>query len=184
MVRRRCPRRSGAAFGRHTPIQRCQIHKARNILERLPKSMHASVRSVLRQAWELDDAAKAEKLLRNLARRLEADWDGVSGVDPGRARRDAHRHPARPAARTAPLARLHEHHRERHGHGAPGLPQRQTLALAVDGDALDRRRHDGGQEGLPAIESLQATARLRAALDESKATAPPSRPLAQIAEAA
>lgn len=67
------------AFGRDAPIQRCQVHKARNILERLPKSMHASVRSVLRQIWELDDAAKAEKLLRNLARRLEADWDGVAG---------------------------------------------------------------------------------------------------------
>ena len=24
-------------FGRHTPIQRCQVHKARNIMERLPK---------------------------------------------------------------------------------------------------------------------------------------------------
>src|SRR5450755_2912477 len=67
-----------ATFGRDAAIQRCQIHKARNILERLPKSMHASVRSVLRQAWEMDDATKAEKLLRNLARRLEADWKGVS----------------------------------------------------------------------------------------------------------
>ena len=65
-------------FGRDTPIQRCQIHKARNILERLPKSTRASVRSVLRQAWEMDDAAKAEKLLRNLARRLERDWEGVA----------------------------------------------------------------------------------------------------------
>ena len=65
-------------FGRDTPIQRCQIHKARNILERLPKSMHASVRSVLRQAWEMDDAAKAETLLRDLARRLERDWEGVA----------------------------------------------------------------------------------------------------------
>jgi len=34
---------------------------------------------VLRQAWELDDADKAERLLRNLARRLERDWSGVSG---------------------------------------------------------------------------------------------------------
>jgi hypothetical protein len=58
---------------------RCQIHKARNIQERLPKSLHASVRRVLRQAWELDDADKAEKLLRNLARRLERDWAGVAG---------------------------------------------------------------------------------------------------------
>src|SRR6202047_246302 len=65
-------------FGRHTPIQRCQIHKARNIQERLPPSLHASVRKVLRQAWELDDADKAEKLLRNLARRLQDEAPGAS----------------------------------------------------------------------------------------------------------
>ena len=39
---------------------------------------NASVRRVLRQAWELDDADKAEKLLRNLAHRLERDWSGVA----------------------------------------------------------------------------------------------------------
>jgi putative transposase len=66
-------------FGRAAAIQRCQVHKARNIMERLPKSLHASVRRVLRQAWELDDADKAEKLLRNLAQRLERDWSGVAG---------------------------------------------------------------------------------------------------------
>jgi putative transposase len=65
------------SFGRNTPIQRCQVHKARNIVERLPKHLHASVRKVLRQAWELDDAEKAEKLIRNLARRLEQDAPGV-----------------------------------------------------------------------------------------------------------
>lgn len=67
-----------ATFGRDAAIQRCQIHKARNIMDRLPKSMHAQVRRVLRQAWEMDDAGKAEALLRNLARRLEKDWEGVS----------------------------------------------------------------------------------------------------------
>jgi putative transposase len=66
------------SFGRESPIQRCQIHKARNIMERLPKPMHAAVRRVLRQTWELDDADKAEKLIRNLARRLEHDAPGVS----------------------------------------------------------------------------------------------------------
>jgi len=29
-------------FGKHTPIQRCQIHKGRNIMERLPKHLHAA----------------------------------------------------------------------------------------------------------------------------------------------
>jgi transposase-like protein len=65
-------------FGRHTPIQRCQVHKARNILERLPKPLHATVRTALRQAWELDDADKAERLIRNLARRLEQQAPGVA----------------------------------------------------------------------------------------------------------
>jgi hypothetical protein len=40
--------------------------------------LHAAVRRVLRQAWELDDAEKAEKLIRNLARRLEHDAPGMS----------------------------------------------------------------------------------------------------------
>ena len=31
-------------FGRDTPIQRCQVHKARNIVERLPKDLHAPTR--------------------------------------------------------------------------------------------------------------------------------------------
>jgi putative transposase len=67
-----------STFGRHAPIQRCQIHKARNVIERLPKLLHASVRRALRQAWELDDAEKAERLLRNLARRLEQQAPGVA----------------------------------------------------------------------------------------------------------
>ena len=66
-------------FGPHTPIQRCQVHKARNILDRLPKGLHAPVRKALRQAWESGDADKGEKLLRNLARRLESQAPGVAG---------------------------------------------------------------------------------------------------------
>jgi hypothetical protein len=50
-----------------------QIHKARNVIERLPKPLHASVRRALWQAWELDDADKAERLLRNLVRRLDQE---------------------------------------------------------------------------------------------------------------
>src|SRR6266487_2458084 len=59
-------------FGAH------KIHKARNMTERLPKLLHASVRRALRQAWELDDADKAERLLRNLARRLDQEAPGVA----------------------------------------------------------------------------------------------------------
>ncbi len=65
-------------FGAHTPIQRCQVHKARNVIERLPKPLHAAVRKALRQAWEMDDADKAERLLRNLAQRLDRERSGVA----------------------------------------------------------------------------------------------------------
>jgi len=63
-------------FGKHTPIQRCQVHKARNIV--LPKGLQASTKKVLRQAWEMGDAGKAEKLLRNLAKRLENEAPGAA----------------------------------------------------------------------------------------------------------
>ena len=66
-------------FGCAAAIQRCQVHKGRNITDRLPARLHAIVKKALRQAWELDDADKAERLIRNLARRLEKDAPGVSG---------------------------------------------------------------------------------------------------------
>jgi len=66
-------------FGIAAAIQRCQIHKGRNIIERLPEHLHASVKKALRRAWDQDDADKAERLLRNLARRLEQVEPGVAG---------------------------------------------------------------------------------------------------------
>ena len=66
-------------FGSAAAIQRCQVHKGRNIIERLDVSLHASVKKALRRAWDEDDADRAERLLRNLARRLEHQEPGVSG---------------------------------------------------------------------------------------------------------
>jgi len=68
-----------ATFGRQTLIQRCQVHKACNIAERCPKKHVATVRRTLRKAWELDDAAEAERLIRDLARRMEKEAPGVCG---------------------------------------------------------------------------------------------------------
>ena len=59
-------------------IQRCQVHKGRNIIERLDPSLHAGVKKVLRQAWDSPTAEQAERVLKNLARRLDHDAPGVS----------------------------------------------------------------------------------------------------------
>ena len=40
-------------FGADIPIQRCQIHRARNITDRLAPRHHTAVRRALKQAWEL-----------------------------------------------------------------------------------------------------------------------------------
>jgi hypothetical protein len=53
--------------------------------------------------------------------------------------------------RASPRKRTSRRHRER-------LPQRETMAKYCDGIALDRRRHIGGGQGIPSIESLQALA--------------------------
>jgi putative transposase len=139
-----------STFGRHTPIQRCQIHKARNVIERLPKPLHASARKALRQAWELDDADKAERLLRNLARRLEQEAPGVAG--------DADRQPPRSTGAAPALACLHQQHRKHDGDCASRLPQRKAMAKCWHGFALDRCRHDGSDQGLPTPQGAQAAA--------------------------
>ena len=63
-------------FGVAAAIQRCQVHKGRNIIERLPQHLHASVKKALRQAWDQDDANKADAAAA--LRRLScATWPGV-----------------------------------------------------------------------------------------------------------
>ncbi len=49
-------------------------------------------------------------------------------LTPGGPRRDPHRYPPGSAGRTAPVARLHQYHREHERDHSAGLPQRQTLA--------------------------------------------------------
>jgi putative transposase len=65
-------------FGSLGAIHRCQIHKERNILGHLPERLHESVKSVLREAWKLSDAAVAKRRLERLASSLEAEHPGAA----------------------------------------------------------------------------------------------------------
>ena len=67
-------------FGGHTAIHRCQLHQASNVIERLPKAPACVGPLALRKARGLDDAKKAERLLRNLARRLDQVAPGVAAA--------------------------------------------------------------------------------------------------------
>ena len=65
-------------FGLLGVVQRCQVHKQRNVLEHLPENVRPRVRRVLAAAWEISDGALAERRLRALASSLEREHPGAS----------------------------------------------------------------------------------------------------------
>lgn len=58
-------------FGRHALVQRCQVHKARNVAEHLPDHAVLQARQTMGRAYGCGDAEHAKKLLTGLARQLE-----------------------------------------------------------------------------------------------------------------
>src|SRR5262249_14809562 len=73
-------------YGSRALIQRCQAHKARNVLDQLPEQMRPSVPQALRDAYGAVDAMRAKRLLGNLVRRLRDEHPGaaaslVEGLD-------------------------------------------------------------------------------------------------------
>jgi transposase-like protein len=65
-------------LGRRVRIQRCQVHKKRNVLEQLPESMRRSVGSKITAAYRCGDADQARRVLHQLARQLDASHPGAA----------------------------------------------------------------------------------------------------------
>ena len=57
-------------FGAAALVQRCQEQKRRNVLDHLPKTLHASVNRALRDAYAASDADLARRQLQRLANSL------------------------------------------------------------------------------------------------------------------
>jgi transposase-like protein len=62
-----------ATFGEAALVQRCQVHKMRNILEYLNDRQRPWAQAILRRAYQSADVKTAQRLLLDLARRLETD---------------------------------------------------------------------------------------------------------------
>lgn len=58
-------------FGKRTLVQRCQVHKVRNVIGHLPDERHADVRAAMREAYKCTKVETAKRLLNNLARALQ-----------------------------------------------------------------------------------------------------------------
>lgn len=59
-----------AVYGSANPVQRCRIHKMRNVIGHLPKDQHRNARSTLQAAWKLE-APEGKKQIEQLARWYE-----------------------------------------------------------------------------------------------------------------
>ncbi len=67
-----------STFGTWALIQRCQVHKMRNILGHLPEHKRPWVRTIVRRAWDAPTAAKAKAQLKQLAKQLEEPHPGAA----------------------------------------------------------------------------------------------------------
>jgi transposase-like protein len=60
-------------FGEVALVQRCQVHKLRNVLDHLPERQRPWVKAILHRAYRSAESATAKRLLQDLARRLEVE---------------------------------------------------------------------------------------------------------------
>ena len=67
-----------AVFGDKAVIQRCRIHKQKNIMDHLPDAEHTWVRTKLRDAWANRDPVAAQAELERLARTLQRNHPGAA----------------------------------------------------------------------------------------------------------
>jgi len=67
-----------ATFGEAALVQRCQIHKTRNILDYLNDRDRRWAQAILRRAYQATGVKTAKRLLLDLARRLEAEYPSAA----------------------------------------------------------------------------------------------------------
>ena len=68
-----------AVFGAAALIQRCQVHKLRNILDHLPERQRPWVQAIVRRAYLATNVKTAMRLLTNLAKRLDDHYPSAAG---------------------------------------------------------------------------------------------------------
>lgn len=65
-------------FGQYAIVQRCQVHKVRNVRDHLPKEMHHSVKKAMRDAYQARSVAAAKTRLLALAKQLGTEHPGAA----------------------------------------------------------------------------------------------------------
>jgi hypothetical protein len=148
-------------FGDTAFIQRCTLHKRRNVRDHLPKDQQAWVDRKLAAAFNHDDPAKGERALSGPRRAARGALARCGGEPARRPRGHVHR----PAARCRRPARRepHEHelHREHDLDRARHDQEREAVARRQDDQTLVCRRDAQRGTQLPPAQGLPADADVR-----------------------
>ena len=148
-------------FGRAAVVQRCQVHKRRNILEHLPEAQRPWVKTILTRAYTNSNVKTATRLLQDLARRLDTDYPSAAasvreGLDEtltvlGVGLSERLQRSLATTNRPRESAQPH----------APCEAECETRARRDDGAALGGRRGARSGEGIPSGERVQEYAGAR-----------------------
>jgi putative transposase len=129
-------------------IQRCQLHKIRNVQAKLPKTLASTVATKMRAAYHDRDALQAEATLEALARSLDKAHPGAAGsLREGLAETLTVSRLGVPNTRA--VVTVDERDRVDDRDLSRPLLERETLAGRHHGIALVRRRHARSREAVP-----------------------------------
>jgi putative transposase len=159
--------------GTKAAVQRCTLHKRRNVAGHLPKDQQAWAGAGLVRAFFHPDPAQGLASARALATTPGRDHPGAAASLREGPGGDVHRLTARdrraPAAQPVYKQRRREHDLRRQGH----QPQRHELEGRQDDPAVGRRRHAERRTVLPQDQGIQANAPAGAGPAPAR---PPRRP--------
>ncbi len=65
-------------WGNRVLIQRCQVHKLRNVLDQLPEKARPAAKRAMQQAYGARNAKRAKTLLTNVSRKLKGQHPGAA----------------------------------------------------------------------------------------------------------
>ena len=162
-----------AVFGEAALIQRCQVHKLRNILDHLPERQRPWVQAIVRRAYQATDVKTATRLLTDLAKR---PGRGISQRRQQRTRgtrRDPDGAHAAPLGATPAITRDHECRRELAQPHPSCEAEREAVARRADDAALGGCRRTRSREGLSSAEGMRRYAPPRHRPPRTRPTARP-----------
>ena len=144
-------------FGKHAVVQRCVLHKRRDVADYLAPELARRIDRQLKAAFNDADAARGLKVAKGLAAQLEREHPSAAASLARGTRRHVHRAPARGVGPPRPVLVVHQHHRVDDLDGAPCQLGRQALARPGHGAPMGGHRHDRSTAIVPAHQGMSRT---------------------------